>query len=187
MDEDAFKNLHEGGYDLSRRQANYFENSLMFKIKKVSSSEEIAKGYEDYINYLNGFNVIAFNEVIETIAEEKEEVIADFQAQFDYIPKYLVEKYRLEQLKHTFSNKEAPKKELEEKIEHLKESTDASFEKIVELFNELNTYALLNRIAKPYPFKYNKILVDNEDHRKDVQKVLVKHTPVYVSDYQSTD
>lgn len=178
MDEDTFKNLQSESFRLRDYQENYFENSLIFKIRKVSSSEDVARGYEDYIKYLDGFNVVAFNDVIETILKEEKDAIKDFQAQFDYIPKYLIEKYQLEKLRHTTSKKEPKKKDLEVKINNLKESTEISLEKIIELFNNLNVYALLNRIAKPYPFKYNKILVDNESHREDVQKVLIKHTPI---------
>ena len=127
---------------------------------------------------LDGFNVTAFNAVIDALSKEEEEVIVDFQAQFDYLPKYLIEKYRLEQLRQTISKKEVPKKELDEKIKNLKKHTEASLRKIIELFNNLNSYALRNRISIPYPFKYNKILVDDKTHRKDVQKVLIKHTPI---------
>lgn len=181
MDEDTFKNLQSESFRLRDNQENYFENSLIFKIRKVSSSEDVARGYEDYINYLDGFNLVAFNEVIETILKEEEEVIAGFQTQFDYIPKYLIEKYRLGKLRQAVASEQSNEKDLEVKIKNLQETTEASLGKIIQLFNELNVYALLNRIAKPYPFKYKEILVNNEDHRKDVQKLLIKHSPIYIS------
>lgn len=160
------------------RQNQAYDSIVFTKILDGASSEEVALAHEEYIKSLNGFDASAFEKTIAHILQSDEKTIGDFSDSFQNIPDYIGRRNNWDTKVREILDMDGSPRDKQGMIDALDRSRTRAHNGVITLFNQMNRYAVANKLALPYPKEYGEFKAEDINHRADVAEILTEHTTV---------
>lgn len=162
-----------------QEQELLYEKHVISKLVEGADPNEVGEGYQDYLEDLDGFHALAFDQVIDSILEDDDERILDhFTTGFESVPEYLVHRSGWGEKVKNLMQDDSPTHIKSASVDSLDRSRTKAHDGVINLFNDLNSYAEDKNLPVPYPVKYGKFDKKDLNHRTDAADILSRHTPL---------
>lgn len=163
-------------HTLRQIQDNAYDKYVFSKILENAPSEEMAQGYADYEQSLQGFDVRSFEKTFLSILDSDKNTLDVFTDQFRAIPKYLMSRNNWDTKVRNIMSEDCTPQDKQGAIDALDRQRTRAHNGVISLFNHLNDYAKEHSFGEPYPHGGISFEPSNINHREDAAQALVSQS-----------
>lgn len=160
------------------QEQNKRYDQLVLPSVLTSDTQEFEKGYQQYIEELNHFDATAYRKAITHILNGPAETMDKFSSQFPYVAEYAVARNNFDQKTKEIFDVEGSQADKQSIFDTLDRRRTNAHNGVIDLFNNLNSYAVEHNIAQPYPNQGKPYDKSNHMDREAVAQVLLQHQPL---------
>lgn len=161
-----------------KEQEVLYDKHVLSRLVRGDDHNEIGDGYQEYLKEIEGFHALAFDQVIDHLLEDNDDVLDKFTSRFESIPEYLVHRSGWQEKINDVMRSEDASHFKTESVAAMDRTRTRAHDGVINLFNKLNSYAEEKNLPLPYPMSYGEFDKDNLNHRADVADILTKHSPL---------
>lgn len=159
-----------------QEQENLYNKYVLSRIIKNDDPNEIGEGYQEYLRDIEGFHALAFDQVIDSILEDEDDVLDKFTSGFESIPEYLVHRSGWQEKVNNIMQDDSASHFKTQGVQAMDRLRTRAHDGVINLFNNLNSYAEDKNLPLPYPMSYGEFDKMDLNHRADAADILTKHS-----------
>lgn len=157
-----------------QEQRNNYETHVMPSILS-NDLEGLDINYKEYMESLNHFDVSAFRKTLNHLLKDTHDVISNYSDQFQYIASYAIERNNFDKKRKEIFDMDGSPSDKQIIFDTLDRRRTKAHNGVIQLFNNLNNYAVDHNIAAPYPNMGMAYDPHNPTDRANVAEVLESH------------
>lgn len=197
MDTDKIINFAKAHLqNTQKKQDRLYEHHVIKKILNGENADEVAKGYNQFIDSINGFHATGFEQTVSSILKEDEKTLDKFTSMFQSIPNYVKARDTWIERTAKIAKSDDTPEDRQMRIHSIDILRTRQHDNVIKLFNSLNEYAEENNLLIPYPTNYHlyhkprtqdeiqefhRFDITDTNQRSDVSNILTEHITVLES------